>query len=912
MQNFLEDILSKVTDLYDTLENVVFVLPSKRGGVFLRNSIAKHSEKTVFAPEIYSIESFVEKIARLSYATNTQQLFELYHTYLKNEKGEKENFYSFSKWGQTILQDFNEIDRHLIDADNLFSNLTNIQEINHWSVKPEKTRMVENYLNFWNNLYPLYNDFNKALAGKGIGYQGQVYRKASVEVKNYLLAATNKTHVFIGFNALNTAEISIIQYILKNSNSEIYWDLDSYFLDDPIHDASFFIRKYKKSWSYFQEHSLQGITTNYSNKKNIKITGVPKNVSQVKYVGNLLESIHAKNPELLSSTALILGDESLLNPMLNAVPKEIDAVNITMGYALNKTPIANLFKQFFDLYLNTNTQGWFYQNLLSFLSHPQINKLLNQKDTPAINLKKIIVEKNWTYINLSKLEKYFKTIPNLNLLFFEAPTPKAFVAKCQVIILSLKDNLQGNNNLTEEYLYRFHTIFNQIQDLLSEYAFITDIKSLQSLYTEILSNETVDFEGDPLEGLQIMGMLESRTLDFDTVIITSVNEGILPSGKSNNSFIPFDLKTRLGLPTYKEKDAVYTYHFYRLLQRAKNIYIIYNTEPDVLEGGEKSRLISQILTDTNKENDINASIATPIIKPTEPFTNSVIKDTTLVHLIQKHAEKGFSPSSLSNYIRNPLDFYKQNLLGIDDPLSVEETVAANTIGTIIHDTLEDLYSPFIGKYLSSDGLANAKSQINSQVKKHFAKSYSDGDISYGQNLIAFNVVVRYIEKYIDLEIEESKLHKIKILGIEETLKIKLDIPQIDFPIFLKGKIDRVDTKDGKLRIIDYKTGKVESKNVEIVDWNEIITEYKYSKAFQLLCYTLLFESTNNIDTAEAGIVSFKNLKSGLLKFATKDSNRSRNKNFIITQETLSFFQEQLYNLILEICNLEVPFIEKEV
>ena len=915
MQSFLEEVIDKVTREYDSLEDLIFVLPSKRAGTFLKNTIAKSSRKTAFAPEIYSIESFIEKVSRLGYVSNTQQLFELYNAYLKNTPKDEDNFFTFSKWGQTLLQDFNEIDRYLIEAENLFSNLADIQEINHWSLQGEKTKMMSDYLTFWKSLNQLYNNFNSTLLEKGLGHQGLVYRQACEQLPEYLESCKNKIHVFVGFNALNTAESKIIQSILKHSKAEIYWDIDSYFLNDPIHDAGLFIRKHQKTWPHFQKHSLQGVSENYASEKNIQITGVPKNVSQAKYVGALLGKLKKRHPDSLINTAVVLGDETLLNPILNAIPKEIEAVNITMGYPLNKTSLASLFNQFIDLYINRDRQGWFYQNVLSFLSHPQINQLLYKEPTSNSDLQTSIKSKNWTYITPSKLEAFADENPRLKLLFFdEQISPKKFVQKCLTIILELKNqHEEGENSLALEYLYRFHTLFNQILDLVQKHAFINDLKALQSLFKELLSSETVDFQGDPLEGLQIMGMLESRNLDFETVILTSVNEGILPSGKSNNSFIPFDLRTRLGLPTFKEKDAVYTYHFYRLLQRAKNIHIIYNTEPDVLEGGEKSRLISQILTDPNKEKDIVAKVATPAIEPVIQALSTFKKNDGLMRLIQNHAEIGFSPTSLSNYIRNPIDFYKRNLLGINDSLEVEETIAANTFGTIVHDTLEDLYTPFLGEYLSSEGLIKARGNIQPLVQKHFAKSYLDGDISRGRNLIAYKVIVRYLEKYIDSEISEAKNHQIKILGIEEKLNVKLNIPEIDFPITLKGKLDRIDEKDGMLRIIDYKTGKVESKNVEIVSWDEITAEYDFSKAFQLLCYAFMYNDKNPIENIESGIISFKNLNDGLLKFATKDKRGSwAKKNHIISQETISSFEKELKKLILEICTPEIPFTEKEV
>ena len=381
MQSFLEEVIDKITKEHNTPEDLIFILPSKRAGTFLKNTLAKTNLKTSFAPEIYSIESFIEKISGLGYASNTQQIFELYATYLKSSPKEEDSFFAFSKWGQTLLQDFNEIDRYLIDAEKLFSNLAAIQEIEHWSVQAEKTKMMQDYLDFWNNLNQLYTRFNTSLLDQGVGHQGLVYRKACEKLPEYLSDITDKTHVFVGFNALNTAESEIIQKILQDSKAVIYWDTDSYFLDDPMHSAGHFIRNHQKTWPYFKERQLEGIGKNYDSKKNIQITGVPKNVSQAKYIGSLLKRINSEHPESLKSTAVVLGDETLLNPILNAVPKEIEAVNITMGYPLNKTPLASLFHQFIDLYINRDKQGWFYQNVLSFLSHPNINQLLGAKES---------------------------------------------------------------------------------------------------------------------------------------------------------------------------------------------------------------------------------------------------------------------------------------------------------------------------------------------------------------------------------------------------------------------------------------------------------------------------------------------------------------------------------------------------
>ncbi len=915
MTSFLLEVLQNISQKHESFEDLIFILPSKRAGTFLRKSIANTSTKTAFAPEIYSIETFVEQISQLKYATNTQQVFELYGVYSKDNSKQKDNFFTFSKWAQTLLQDINEIDRYLIDSTKLFSNLSAIQEINHWSLQDEKTQMMQDYLSFWNNLEQLYADFNNALLLQNIGHQGLVYRQACDKIHDYIESTKSQKHIFIGFNALNTAEEFIIQTLLKETNSDIYWDIDSHFFNDHIHDAGLFIRQHANSWPYFKENEFKSIGDHFLKEKRIQITGVPKNISQAKYVGKLLDKLNNSATTSLVNTAVVLGDENLLNPVLHSIPQTINAVNVTMGYSLSKTTLSNLFTQFIELYLHRDKRGWFYQPILAFLSHPYIKELINNDEKEQqTTLASVIKHNNWTHITVSKINQSNTTDVNLAMLFHEAqPTTTELITYCLNIIETLKQKfITRKNDLSLEYLYRFHVLFTQIAELIAKYPFVNDLQSLQSLYKELLSSETVDFQGDPLKGLQVMGMLESRNLDFETVIITSVNEGILPSGKSNNSFIPFDLKKAIGLPTYKEKDAVYTYHFYRLLQRAKNIYIIYNTEPDVLEGREKSRLIAQLLTDSKISENISHTVLSPTITTETKKLDYIEKSNELLTLIKNHANKGFSPTSLSNYIRNPLDFYKRNLLHIDNLTAVEETVAANTFGTIIHDTLEEIYTPFIGKYLSADELSKVRVKIKPLVKRHFAKSYLDGDISHGKNLIAFQVATRYIENFLNIEIKDAKKHQIKIIGLEQNLRAELKVPGLDFPIALRGKLDRIDEKDGIIRIIDYKTGKVENKNVLIYNWKELTTEYDYSKAFQLLCYALMYNDIHSITNIEAGIISFKNLSEGLLKFGTKPTVSSRQKDHQITQETLSLFREELTQLIIEICNPKIPFTEKEV
>ncbi|MBA6314013.1 PD-(D/E)XK nuclease family protein [Cellulophaga baltica] len=909
MQSFIEEVVQELLDNGTNLTDTIFVLPSKRAGTFLKNTISKNIHQTIFAPEIYSIESFIELISGLDYASSTEQLFTLYKSYLQTStEKDKDSFLSFSKWGQTVLQDFNEIDRYLIDTKAIFSHLSAIQELNTY-FQEEPTQMIADYVKFWNNLEALYHSFNQHLLEKNLASQGYAYRTANTAVTAYVEQTLDKKFVFIGFNALNKAEENILQYILEHATAAIYWDIDRYFLDDTLHDASLFIRQHKKNWNYFKTHSFKGISANFNSKKNIQLIGVPKNVSQAKYVGNLLEKIQETQPLLLKETAIVLGDENLLNPILNAIPEKIARINITMGYPIHKTPIAVLFNLYFEVWLTKEPNGWFYQQLLNLLAHPYLQIYYQtEKTNNASVIANKIKARNWIFVQTEQIDKAAPDVKDLTDILFEdtALTPKSFIKRSLQLINVLKQKFQeSGNNLGLEYLFRFHTLFNQLELMVNEHAFITDIKSLQSLYKELIGTETLDFQGEPLQGTQIMGMLESRNLDFETVIITSVNEGILPSGKSNNSFIPFDLKKIYGLPTYKEKDAVYTYHFYRLLQRAKNVYLIYNTEPNVLEGNEKSRLLTQLLTDdTISQNIKEITGSAAVSSPTVPIER-IEKSKALMAQLKALSEKGFSPTSLSNYVRNPIDFYKKSILKINDLNEVEESLAANTFGTIVHDTLEDLYQPFVGEFLKKEALEALLPKIEGTVKHNFAKTYADGDITRGKNLIAYTVILRYIENFIKLELKEIKHQKIKIVSLEQMLNVALEIPGIPHTIRLKGKLDRVDEVDGVTRIIDYKTGKVEARNVKITDWNDVIENYDKSKAFQLLCYAIMIDTMKPIETIKAGIISFKNLNSGTLYF-------SESKTEEINKSTLLEFKSVLDTLVQEIFNPEIPFLEKEV
>ncbi|MFD1616149.1 PD-(D/E)XK nuclease family protein [Gelatiniphilus marinus] len=918
MTTFIFDVLKDLQNKNHDFSKLTFVLPSKRAGLFLKHQLHKVTNQTIFSPQIVSIEEFTETLSQLKPILNTELLFEFYNSYTALTKKENQDaFEVFSKWAQLLLQDFNEIDRYLIPQENIFNYLSDIQELNHWYLDENKSDFVKNYLSFWSKLYTYYTHFTKQLLNKNVGYQGLIYREAVKNLESYIQSNNDKQYVFLGFNALNTAEETIIKKLLEHNLAKIYWDIDQVFFNNPKHDAALFTRQHQTRWKYFENNPFYWITNNYSKEKNISIYGVPKNIGQSKYIGTLLSNLSQNNPSL-QNTAVVLGDENLLIPVLNSLPSTIEALNITMGFPLKSIPLASLFESLFKLHKN-QSKSFYFKDVINIISHQFIRPIFYYDNTDyASKIIETIEANNIIYLTSDRLKQMAdKAETIINILFANWETSiDSALKNCEQLILTIRNYLSENkasNLLSLEYLFRFNELFNELSRLNTEYNHIKDISALYSIYKELLSSETLDFQGEPLQGLQIMGMLESRVLDFETVIISSVNEGLLPSGKSNNSFIPFDVKLENNLPTYKEKDAVYTYHFYRLLQRAKNIYIIYNTEADVLTGGEKSRFITQLqLEDIHK---INHQIIAPHVPVIQPELNQINKTPQLLNQIIHVAKQGFSPSSLTNYIRNPIDFYYQKILKIAAHNDAEETVAANTLGTVVHNTLEDFYKPFIGEFLTVENITNLKPKINETVSHHFKNEYKEGDITKGKNLIVFEIAKRYVSNFLDLEIQDLKAgNQIKMIAVEAENNVLIDIPELNFPINLTGKVDRVDEYNGVTRIIDYKTGQVSQNSVEIVDWEAITTDYdKYSKSFQVLTYALMMHQSNQIKLpVEAGIISFKNLNSGFLKFAKKDSSRSRTKKSLITQETISSFETELKKLVLEICSLDIPFTEKEI
>ena len=450
-KSFLEDVVDDLQGKTINVVDCVFVLPSKRSGTFLKKHISAKLGKTVFSPKIWAIQEFVSEIAGIVPASNIDLLLELYGAYRKSNIAQPDDFSSFLKWGHTLLQDYNEIDSHLIPASNVLNYISAIKELDHWSLKKEKTALVSNYLQLWNNMETIYSELNAVLLKKAKGYPGLIQRTAVEKLHQGKVREENKRIIFIGFNALSTAESKIIQYFIDNQNALIYWDIDSYFLNDPIHDAALFIRNYQSGWPYYQNNKAITPKAHFLTPKKISITGVPKNIAQTKYVGNLLEEIQMKNPAELKNTALVLADEQLLPAMLKAVPQNIQKVNITMGTHLTKTVLYSFFSDLLDLHIKATARGYFFKPVLEFLANPYCTALSGNQDHDfAQELSDSIKLNNWIFLSNQMLKDFDDEPEIFSKIFPEKPlSSQNWVDTCIVLIEYLKDFFQNNSNPLE-------------------------------------------------------------------------------------------------------------------------------------------------------------------------------------------------------------------------------------------------------------------------------------------------------------------------------------------------------------------------------------------------------------------------------------------------------------------------------
>jgi len=917
LETFLKKTANHIMQTYaDDISNICIVLPNKRAGLFLKQHFSTLIDKPIWLPEILGAEELIEQLSDVEIIDNVTQLFELYAAYKTTEK-EPETFEEFSKWGQILLHDFNEIDRYLIPTKNLFNHINEARALEVWNLgEAPITDFERQYLNFWKQLGTLYNAFSKHLAKKSWAYQGSAFRSVAEHIatqpEQFIKEKIKwKKIVFVGFNALNKAEETIISTLIKQNKAEILWDADAYYLNDDIQESGLFLRAFQKKAVFTP---FNWISDKFNTEtKNINILGIPQNIGQAKYITNIIKKLGNENN--YKDTSVVLADENLLIPVLQSIPKEVENINVTMGYPLKNTPLNNFFEFYLTALLNAERFGhkgeltYHYKDILKIVQLPFSKTVFGADNCLAV--KKKMVEHNWVFINKEKIdfinEQLAINLPKRYTIPGILEQCIVYIEQAKTVYTQLKKE-DKNMEMELEYLFQFAKLFNQLTTLLEEYPYIETCKNLFLLYRQLLSSYSIELYGEPLLGLQVMGMLETRNIDFKNVILLSANEGVLPAGKSFNSFIPFDIKRAYRLPTHIEKDAVYAYHFYRLLQHAENITILYNTETNEFGSGEQSRFVTQIENELiDKKNiTINKQLISYPANVDEHTEKEVIKTPEIKKAIIARLDKGISPSALNTYINCPLDFYYKYVLNVREADEVEETIDASSFGTYLHAVLEILYQPFINKNITEPDLKKLLKLVPETTHQVFSEDFSDKELTSGKNLLVYNVALNYLNTFIKNEIDFVKNSKddLYINALEKELKGTISITHNEekITVNLKGFADRIDSFGDTVRIIDYKTGLTETKDLAIKDIEELKEPNKRNKAFQILMYAYMYnkqrESTNT--QLNSGIISFRKLSNGFMPFMM-------NKTAQIEQETLAEFETVLTAIIAEMLDTEIPF-----
>lgn len=945
MTPFLYKVASYIFENYNPdYSRICIVLPSRRAALFLKKYLAKMINEVVWAPDIYSIEDFIEEQSGVVMLDRITLIFELYQVHKEIEKSESQSFDEFYKWGHQLIADFNDVDLYMVDHQKLYQYLDETRALSVWNLNSVPlTDREKYYLRFYNSLSEYYERFKKRLNSKGHAFQGMAYRLLANSIEERSREMKWEKIIFAGFNALTASEEYIIKHLKYNGIAETLWDGDSYYIDDKKQEAGKFLSYHLKKNN---NDDFKWIENNLINsKKKINVTGVPKNIGQVKLLGQILDRI-TENDSDLENTAVVLADENLLIPVLHSIPEKIRSFNITMGLPLRFTPVYDLLNTLFSIYeyaeefsqVRKSDQALYYHKLIEkLLKNFYIRELLDNENihgtTPENDIGSILKMQNKAFytskdFEIEKLDersgKFFDKIFPVYL-----PDPSAMIDLLGWLFDDIRDMLVNNRikaekdgdlkqiSVTEiqlEYLYSFSILLKRIKSLHREYKVFKNLRILSGVFRQMIKQTSVPFYGEPLKGLQVMGMLETRTLDFKNLVILSVNENILPAAKSMNSYIPHEIRREFNLPTYKDKDSIFAYHFYRLLQRCEEAHLIYNTESDELKAGEQSRFIKQIIRELPKVNpnvEIKESIMEIPYKEIRETSISIEKDDEVFDILMSKAESGFSPSALNKYIRCSLSFYFQEILGLREKEEVEDEIDFKTYGKAIHDTLEVLYSPCLDRKLEVIDIKEMDENAEAILREKFSENYKGSDLSFGKNLLTVKTAEISLKDFLKREMSEVSKNEIIVKKVEEWFNSEMEVPDTNIPgntfnVKLKGKADRIDSFNKVIRIIDYKTGRVEDSGLKVNEFQELIKDVKYEYVFQLLMYSYLFKKNNENSSQDltAGILSFKDLKKGLKKVSFE-------KDYIIGNKMLQDFSVLLKQLLTEIFDRSKLFEQTE-
>ena len=939
----------------ESISSLSFVFPNRRAGLFFQRYISQIAAKPIFSPEILTINECFSMASQWQTADRLSNLFRLYRIYIE-QSGSDESFDSFVFWGEMLLSDFDDVDKYRVDARQLFTNITELKQIDQmfnifsekqveairqfWSnfVPVTEGKSQEDFIATWKILLPVYEQFRAELIAENTAIEGMICRDVAdrLRAKESVPELEDKQFVFIGFNALNPCERTLMAELQKRGQTDFYWDYDAAELRDADNQAS---RFYAENIHLFPSKYEIDADIESLLDKEIELIAVPSAVGQTKQVYSILNKLYPTEnqnqnsdiPEELSTfnfqpstswinTAVVLPDESLLVPLLHSLPAQIGKVNVTMGFPLKSTPVSGLIEHIFELQRRMRTSGdrisFYHQTVSNILNHQYIALLCGDE---ANRLTQQMAETNWIYIDVDELKRN----ELLATIFVPQIDAQTFLPYLLHILRTLQYGWQQasgedhNYQLECDFLYQYYVTINRMSDIMKAKPMDVgmSMETLVRLTRQLTSGITIPFIGEPLDGLQVMGVLETRGLDFENLIITSFNEGVFPAKSSNNSFIPYNLRRGFELPTTEHQDAITAYNFYRLIHRAKRIYFLYDSRTEGMQTGEVSRFMHQLHYHYGvkvQKKTVSFDIGFDNPQAIQIDKTTAVMDKLLRFASSEEYSPSLSASSINTYIDCPLQFYLTKVENVEQTDEVAETVEANMFGTLFHKVMENLYLPYKGQLMQSDDFDSLIKntlkidlEINSAFSREYFKKKNNAVVQLeGNNLLIASVLRKYILQVLKID---QKYAPFKYIGSEEKFTIKYPIQNTKTGVNIKGFIDRIDEKEGRLRILDYKTGsgKLDFKNLDEVFEHDKDNRPKF--VLQTFLYCILYQDENKVSNLTPGIFYIRDLFKE--DFDTVLINKESKEKVTDFEQYNEAFRKHLTTCLDEMFNPEVPFTQ---
>lgn len=891
MISFLQEQTKQIFDhCKGDFDDISIIIPNKRAAVYIQKELAKLIVGPFFAPEILTINEWVDKNTPQRILNSTELLFILHKVHLHIEQDSPEDFDQFSQWGKVILSDFDEIDRYLIDPESIFKNLNEIKKIENWSFdSQELSPGQERFKNLWDKLILYYKELNAQLEEQNLIYPGKAYSNFYQQIKNETVEL-KKHSFFLGFNAISRSEQEIMNWFRKNKRGSIVFDIDQFYFDNKNHEAGYFYNKICQAWG------IQASTSKDFNSipKEFEIIETAQQTSQTKICGDLVNKLMKEGNDL-SSTAIVLADESLLIPLTRSLPAEVESANITMGYPIKFSHLKGFIDLLFEFQFNFKkfkSERLYYKPLLNLLQHPYLRILVNDNQKIA-DFQNDLALRNVIFIEQDEFIEKFSNLEGIRLLFREWPDNTADKLDLfdQLVNLLQINFLEKKDKATDlELLHQFSKGIKKFKEIWLRYTTPLSLKSFKNTFNQFWQAENLSFLGNPIDGLQIMGILETRTLDFENLIILGMNEGSLPKSNIVNSMIPRDLRLfEKQLPTEEDRQAIFAHHFYRLIQRSSKVFMTYNSHSDGSIDGEQSRFITQL------ENEIDLSLGHRLKRSTYSANDNNANTSATVYKsnaeirskLDRLFERGLSPSALNKFVSCPLDFYYRYVLGLKEEGEIEENIESSTFGTKIHDVLEGIIRDnfFInetGSALTVTALKAEKKKVSARLTEAYlngenGRNFTKSDLKFGQNKLSFEVSERLIQAFLDQQIKEVTDSKDAIIPVglelneEFYANLEFEVGGVKKSLKISGTADRIDKKGDLYRIIDYKSGTCNDEKVKIPGKKnpadvmpDFIRNDKKAYGRQLLMYGLMFQQSFPGKTKfTAGIISMVNISDWL-------------------------------------------------